>query len=98
MLVDNSVYKAEHDAVVEYVKTQIGIDLNAYRDGDGTSPYMTTYWDINGPKLSVNWCGSVGGMDKITQVNLLQFAAHSSGKLVIEDAGAWIKYIYLKEG
>ncbi len=42
-MIDNSVYKKEHDAVVEYVKTQIGIDLNAYRDGDGTNPYTTTY-------------------------------------------------------
>lgn len=97
-MIDNSKYKQNHNKIIEYVKEMTGINLNMYRDGDGTSPYMTTYWDINGPKLCVNWCGSVGGMDKITQVNLLQFSAHSSGKLVIEDAGAWIKYIYLKEG
>ena len=36
MLVDNSAYKKEHDAIIDYVKSQINIDLNEYRDGDGT--------------------------------------------------------------
>lgn len=97
-MIDNSKYKQSHDRIIEYVKEMINIDLNKYRDGDGTNPYTTTYWDINGPKLCVNWCGSVGGMDKTTQENILQFAKYRSGKLIIEDAGAWLKYIYLKEG
>ncbi len=59
-MIDNSKYKKEHDAIIEYVKKQIGTDLNVYRDGDGTSPYTTTYWDLNGPKVCINWCESKG--------------------------------------
>ena len=44
-MVDNSIYKDKHDKVINYVKKQIGIDLNNYRSGDGTKPSMTTYWD-----------------------------------------------------
>lgn len=97
MLVDNSVYKNEHDAVVEYVKNQIGIDLNAYRDGDGTSPYTTTYWDKNGFKTCINWCGSRGGMDRSTQTKLETLVNKSNGKLALEWGGAWFKYIYFTE-
>ena len=46
-MTDNSVYKKEHDSIIDYVKSQINIDLNEYRDGDGTSPFTTTYLDIN---------------------------------------------------
>lgn len=94
MLVDNSKYKKEHDAVVEYVKTQTGIDLNQYRDGDGTSPYTTTYWDLNGFKTCINWCGSRGGMDINTQNQIERLVNNSNGKLSLEWGGAWFKYIY----
>ena len=97
MLVDNSVYKNKHDAVVEYVKTQIGIDLNEYRDGDGTSPFTTTYWDKNGFKTCINWCGSSGGMDRSTQTKLETLVNKSNGKLALEWGGAWFKYIYFAE-
>jgi len=95
-MVDNSVYKREHDTVVEYVKHQIGVNLNDYRDGDGTDPYTTTYWDKKGFKVCVNWCGSSGGMDRNTQNQIEYLAKKSSGKLVTEWGGAWFKYIYLK--
>lgn len=95
-MIDNSKYKKEHDAAIEYVKNQIGVDLNQYRDGDGTSPYTTTYWDKNGFKVCVNWCGSSGGMDRNTQNQIMSLANKSNGKLVTEWGGAWFKYIYLK--
>ncbi len=96
-MVDNSKYKKEHDAVVKYIKNQIGIDLNQYRDGDGTSPYTTTYWDLNGFKVCVNWCGSRGGMDRNTQNRISDLANKSNGKLVVECGGAWFKYIYINK-
>ena len=36
MLVDKSSHKKEHDAIIDYVKRQINIDLNEYRDRDTT--------------------------------------------------------------
>ena len=48
MLVDKSSHKKEHDAIIDYVKSQINIDLNEYRDGD------TTYWDKNSSKVCIN--------------------------------------------
>lgn len=53
-MVDNSIYKDKHDKVINYVKKQIGIDLNKYRSGDGTKPSMTTYWDVKGIKVCLN--------------------------------------------
>lgn len=95
-MVDNSKYKKEHDAVTEYVKNQIGIDLNTYRDGDGTNPYTTTYWDLNGHKVCINWCGSTGGMSNSIQKEIEYFVSKSNGKLVLEWGGAWFKYIYFR--
>ena len=97
MLVDNSAYKKEHDAIIDYVKSQINIDLNEYRDGDGTSPFTTTYWDINGFKTCINWCGSRGGMNRSTQTKLETLVNKSNGKLALEWGGAWFKYIYFTE-
>ncbi len=93
-LLDNSKYKAEHDKVVEYVKEQIGIDLNDYRDGDGESPSYTTFWDLKGPKTCINWCGSIGGMSKDVQARLSDLVEKSGGLLTLEWGGAWFKYIY----
>ena len=47
-MIDNSTYKKNHDAIIEFVKTQTNIDLNDYRDGNGADPYTTTYWDKYG--------------------------------------------------
>jgi hypothetical protein len=93
-MIDNSIYKKEHNAVINYVKEQSGIDLNSYRDGDGSSPYTTTYWDLNGEKVCINWRGSKGGMNEITQNIITDLVNKSNGKLGLEFGGAWFKYIY----
>lgn len=94
-LIDSSPYKSEHDKVIEYVKEQVNIDLNEYRDGDGENPYYTTFWDKKGPKTCINWCGSKGGMSEEVQSVLTDLVNKSKGKLVLEWGGAWFKYIYL---
>ena len=93
MIIDNSKFKKQHDEVIEYVKKQIGIDLNIYRDGDGTKPYTTSYWDKDGIKVCINWCGSDGGMDRNTQNKIATLVNNSKGKLLLEWGGAWFKYI-----
>ena len=93
-MIDNSAYKKNHDAIIEFVKTQIGIDLNDYRDGNGTDPYTTTYWDKDGVKLCINWSGSIGGMDRNTQYAISDLVNKLNGKLALEWGGAWFKYIY----
>lgn len=95
-LVDKSLYKAEHDKVIAYVKEQIGINLNDYRDGDGTNPYTTTFWDYKGPKVCINWCGSVGGMNIAIQNKVEELVNKSKGRLLLEWGGAWFKFIYLR--
>lgn len=96
-MIDNSTYKKNHDAIIEFVKTQIGIDLNDYRDGNGTDPYTTTYWDKDGVKLCINWSGSIGGMDRNTQYAISDLVNKSNGKLALEWGGAWFKYIYFTD-
>ena len=44
VVVDSSRYKKTHNDVVSFVKEQVGVDLNKYRSGDGSSPSHTTYW------------------------------------------------------
>lgn len=95
-MVDNSKYKKEHDLVIEFVKSQIGVNLNDYRNGDGTNPNMTTYWDINGCKVCVDWCSRFGGMDRNSQISITRLVNNSKGKLSLEWGGAWFKYIYFK--
>lgn len=97
VLEDKSVFKTEHDKVIEYVKSQIGVDLNNFRDGDGTDPYTTTYWDKTGPKTCIDWCGGDNGMDEETRQKLKDLVQKSNGKLILEWGRAWFKYIYLKE-
>lgn len=52
VVVDSSRYKKTHNDVVSFVKEQVGVDLNKYRSGDGSSPSHTTYWDKSGPKVA----------------------------------------------
>ena len=94
---DRSKYKATHDKIVAFVKHQIGVDLNEYRNGNGESPYTTTYWDLNGPALCVNWCGSKGGMSENVQNRIMSLVQKSS-KLTCEWGGAWFKYIWWNGG
>ena len=87
---DYSKYADKHKDIVDYVKKQIGVDLNKYRDGDGTSSYTTTYWDKNGPKVAVDW----KRMPMKDRNAIRQLAeSYGGGKLVIETGGAWFKYI-----
>ena len=97
MLIDNSKYKKQHDDVISYVREQIGIDLNQYRDGDGTDPSTTTYWDIAGPMTCINWRGSTGCMDTVTKNAILELVSKSNKKLKLVDAGAWMKFIFFSE-
>ena len=46
-MIDKSIYKKDHDKVIDFIMEQSGVVLNDYRDGNGTDPYTTTYWDIN---------------------------------------------------
>lgn len=94
MLVDKSSHKKEHDAIIDYVKSQINIDLNEYRGGDGTDPSTTTYWDKKGYKVCINCSERCGGMDRSTQTKLETLVNKSNGKLALEWGGAWFKYIY----
>ena len=94
MLVDKSSHKKEHDAIIDYVKSQINIDLNEYRDGDGTDPSTTTYWDKKSSKVCVNCSERCGGMNRRTQAKLETLAYKSNGKLAVEWGSAWFKYIY----
>lgn len=80
--------------IVTYVKEQIGVDLNEYRDGDGTSPYTTSYWDKGKPAICVNWCGSTGGMSKAVQDKIMNLT--NKGRIRAEWGGGWFKYIWLE--
>lgn len=91
--IDTSPYKGEHDKIVDYIREQLGINLNKYRDGNGTNPFTTSYWDCKGYKVCINWTGSTGGMDKNTQSKIETFVKKSHGKLELEWGGAWFKYI-----
>ena len=92
-MVDNSIYKDKHDKVINYVKKQIGIDLNNYRSGDGTKPSMTTYWDVKGIKVCLNW----KEMPEKVRKSLEDLVYRYSGNLVLETGGAWFRYIYFIE-
>lgn len=93
-MTDNSRYASLHNKVIDYIKRQTGIDLNDYRDGNGTDPFTTTYWDLNGQAVCVNWNGSEGGMNRNTQNAITRCVNNSNGKLRMERGGAWFKYIW----
>lgn len=89
---DTSKYSAQHNEIVDWVKKQTGVDLNKYRNGNGESPYTTSYWDKNGPKVAVD----LKGMSTADRVALDNAAASYGGKrLLVEIGGAWIGYISL---
>lgn len=92
-MIDNSTYKVNHDKLINYIKKQIGIDLNKYRSGDGTNPSMTTYWDIKGIKVCLNW----KEMSEKVRRSLEDLVYRNSCNLVLETGGAWFKYIYFIE-
>ncbi len=95
MLQDNSKYKAEHDKIIAFVKEQIGIDLNEFRDGNGTSPFTTTYWDLNGTAVCIS-CNNgswQSGMSEPIQARLMELVNKTQG-MKCEWGGGWFKYIW----
>lgn len=90
--VDNSRYAKKHNEIVDFVKQQINLDLNKYRDGDGSRPNMTSYWDKNGSKVAID----LKGMSSIDRNNLMDLTNRYNKRLVVETGGAWIGYVYLK--
>lgn len=85
-----SRYAADHKEIVDYVKKQVGVDLNKYRDGDGTSANTTSRWDKDGPKVAVDW----KNMPETDRQKLRQLAAAYGGdKLRLEQGGSWFYYV-----
>ena len=87
-MIDRSIYKKKHDKVIDLIREQINIDLNDYRDGNGADPYTTTYWDINGPKVCINW----KMMDRVVKNKIRHFISHTKG-MILEQGGSWFYYI-----
>lgn len=88
MFIDNSRYKKSHDKIVDFVKNQVSIDLNQFRNGDGTSPYTTSYWDVKKRScICVDW-------SKMTRNQ--RNALLGSKFIVVTIGGAWIAYIAKK--
>lgn len=51
--VDHSRYAKQHNDIVSFVKKQVGVDLNKYRDGDGSSPSTSSFWEKDGAKVTI---------------------------------------------
>jgi hypothetical protein len=92
VVVDSSRYKKTHNDVVSFVKEQVGVDLNKYRSGDGSSPSHTTYWDKSGPKVAFD----LKGMTSSDRTKLMQLAQKPFG-VTVEQGNAWIGYISRKK-
>lgn len=84
-------YKASHDEIIDFVKKQVGIDLNKYRDGNGDDPYTTAYWDKSGYKVAINR----KALTKEDQNRLNELVA--KGKIKQEQGGSWFDYISFGE-
>ena len=91
-IVDNSRYKKSHNETIDFVKKQVGVDLNKYRSGDGSSPSHTTYWDKSGPKVAFD----LKGMTSSDRTKLMQLAQKPFG-VTVEQGNAWIGYISRKK-
>jgi hypothetical protein len=92
VVVDSSRYKKTHNDVVSFVKEQVGVDLNKYRSGDGSSPSHTTYWDKSGPKVAFD----LKGMSSSDRTKLMQLAQKPFG-VTVEQGGAWIGFVSRKK-
>jgi hypothetical protein len=85
---DNSRYRKAHNEIVDFVMHQVSIDLNQFRNGDGTSPYTTSYWDVKKRScICVDW-------SKMTRNQ--RNALLGSKFIVVTIGGAWIAYIAKK--
>lgn len=92
VVVDRSRYKKTHNDVVSFVKEQVGVDLNKYRSGDGSSPSHTTYWDKSGPKVAFD----LKGMTSSDRTKLMQLSQKPFG-VTVEQGGAWIDFVSKKK-
>lgn len=88
-----SKYAKEHKETVDFVKKQIGVDLNKYRDGDGSSPFTTSFWDKDGFKVAVD----TKHMNKKDFRALQLLTTKYNGKVKLEEGGAWFHYVYLNK-
>lgn len=85
MFIDNSRYKKAHNEIVDFVMHQVSIDLNQFRNGDGTSPYTTSYWDAKKRScICVDW----SKMTRNQRNTLLSLKF-----ITVTIGGAWIAYI-----
>ena len=92
--VDSSAkYAKTHQATVDFVKNQIGINLNKVRDGDGSSPSTTSYWDKDGPKVAIDF----KALTDSERTKLMQLSTKPYG-VNVEQGGAWIWYVSKKKG
>lgn len=89
--VDRSKYAKQHNEIVSFVKKQVGVDLNKYRDGDGTLPSHTAYWDKNGTKVAFD----LKGMTSSDRTKLMQLTQKPFG-VTVEQGGAWIGFVSKK--
>ena len=86
---DNSRYRKAHNEIVDFVKNQVSIDLNQFRNGDGTSPYTTSYWDV---KKRSCICVDSKSITRNQQRTLLGFKFIS-----VTICGAWMAMISKKQ-
>lgn len=89
---DSSKYAKEHKKTVDFVKEQVGVDLNRFRDGDGSSPFTTSFWDANGEKVAVDF----KAMTENERTKILQLSSKPYG-VNVEQGSAWIWYISKKK-
>lgn len=86
-----STFETSHAETITFIKKHLNVDLNQYRDGDGSSPYTTAYWDKDGFKVAFD----LKGMDREERNKLLHYAKKEASPLVIERGGSWFGYAYL---
>ena len=89
--VDHSKYAKQHNDIVSFVKKQVGVDLNKYRDGDGSSPSTSSFWEKYGAKVAFD----LKGMSSSDRTKLMQLAQKPFG-VVVEPAGGWVGFVSRK--
>lgn len=90
--VDHSRYAKQHNNIVSFVKKQVGVDLNKYRDGDGSSPSTSSFWEKDGAKVAFD----LKGMSSSDRTKLMQLAQKPFG-VVVEPAGGWVGFVSRKK-
>ena len=82
--IDKSRYAKKHKEISDYIKHQTNIDIDEYRDGDGSSSSTTSYWEQKGAKVAVNW----NKMPRNVKNTILGMKG-----IKVETGGAWLSYI-----